>query len=161
MAQLAVAWVLQNDNVATAIIGASRPEQVDATSEPPGVKLDDDLLRKIDEVLDPTERDPPCARTLQGAEAYEPNTASHIAYRRSTSSSLAFRRAVPLLPRRHSAAGWVDRIDLRARQHPFRSGATRMMFAGPAPGLRVRHRCSLIVSGWARRVPPRTCRPVA
>ena len=29
MAQLAVAWVLQNDNVATAIIGASRPEQVD------------------------------------------------------------------------------------------------------------------------------------
>ena len=28
MAQLAVAWVLQNDNVATAIIGASRPEQL-------------------------------------------------------------------------------------------------------------------------------------
>jgi aryl-alcohol dehydrogenase-like predicted oxidoreductase len=64
MAQLAVAWVLQNDNVATAIIGASRPEQVDDNVRAAGVKLDDDLLRKIDEVIDPVvERDP--ARTLE------------------------------------------------------------------------------------------------
>jgi aryl-alcohol dehydrogenase-like predicted oxidoreductase len=64
MAQLAVAWVLQNDNVATAIIGASRPEQVDDNVRAAGVQLDDDLLRKIDEVIDPVvERDP--ARTLE------------------------------------------------------------------------------------------------
>ena len=64
MAQLAVAWVLQNDNVATAIIGASRPEQVGDNVRAAGVKLDDDLLRKIDEVIDPVvERDP--ARTLE------------------------------------------------------------------------------------------------
>ena len=35
LAQLAVAWVLQNDNVSAAIIGASRPEQVTRTSRPP------------------------------------------------------------------------------------------------------------------------------
>jgi aryl-alcohol dehydrogenase-like predicted oxidoreductase len=59
MAQLAVAWVLQNDNVASAIIGASRPEQVHDNAAAPGVKLEDDLLRTIDEVLDPVvERDP-------------------------------------------------------------------------------------------------------
>ena len=59
MAQLAVAWVLQNDNVAAAIIGASRPEQVHENVKAAGVKLDADLLAKIDEVLDPVvERDP-------------------------------------------------------------------------------------------------------
>jgi aryl-alcohol dehydrogenase-like predicted oxidoreductase len=62
MAQLAVAWTLQNDNVASAIIGASRPEQVTDNVAAAGVKLDDDLLAKIDQVLDPViERDP--ART--------------------------------------------------------------------------------------------------
>ena len=40
MAQLAVAWVLQNDNVAAAIIGASRPEQVGENVKAAGVKLD-------------------------------------------------------------------------------------------------------------------------
>ena len=39
MAALAVAWVLQNDNVATAIIGASRPEQVHDNVAAAGVKL--------------------------------------------------------------------------------------------------------------------------
>jgi aryl-alcohol dehydrogenase-like predicted oxidoreductase len=64
MAQLAVAWVLQNDNVATAIIGASRPEQVHDNVRAAGVKLDDDLLRKIDDLLDAiVERDP--AKTLE------------------------------------------------------------------------------------------------
>jgi aryl-alcohol dehydrogenase-like predicted oxidoreductase len=64
MAQLSVAWVLQNDNVATAIIGASRPEKVHDNVGAAGVKLEDDLLRKIDEVIEPVvERDP--ARTLE------------------------------------------------------------------------------------------------
>jgi aryl-alcohol dehydrogenase-like predicted oxidoreductase len=59
MAQLAVAWVLQNDNVASAIIGASRPEQVADNVKASGVKLDDDLLKAIDEALgDVVERDP-------------------------------------------------------------------------------------------------------
>ncbi|MBP2473810.1 aryl-alcohol dehydrogenase-like predicted oxidoreductase [Crossiella equi] len=52
MAQLAVAWVLQNPNVSSAIIGASRPEQVQENVKAAGVKLDADLLDKIDQVLD-------------------------------------------------------------------------------------------------------------
>jgi aryl-alcohol dehydrogenase-like predicted oxidoreductase len=52
MAQLAVAWVLQNQNVASAIIGATRPEQVQENVKAAGVKLDADVLKKIDEALD-------------------------------------------------------------------------------------------------------------
>jgi aryl-alcohol dehydrogenase-like predicted oxidoreductase len=51
MAQLAIAWVLQNPNVSSAIIGASRPEQVAENVKAAGVKLDADLMKKIDEVL--------------------------------------------------------------------------------------------------------------
>jgi aryl-alcohol dehydrogenase-like predicted oxidoreductase len=59
LAQLAVAWTLQNDNVSAAIIGATRPEQVTENVKASGVKLDDDALKKIDEVLDGViERDP-------------------------------------------------------------------------------------------------------
>ena len=59
MAGLAVAWVLQNDNVASALVGASRPEQVQDNVKAAGVRLDDGLLRRIDEVLgDAVQRDP-------------------------------------------------------------------------------------------------------
>ncbi|HEV7825415.1 MAG TPA: aldo/keto reductase family protein [Mycobacteriales bacterium] len=59
MAQLAIAWVLQNPNVSSAIIGASRPEQVSENVKAAGVKLDADLMKKIDEVLgDAVVRDP-------------------------------------------------------------------------------------------------------
>ncbi|MFD6665315.1 aldo/keto reductase family protein [Micromonospora chalcea] len=59
MPQLAVAWVLQNPNVASAIVGASRPEQVNDNVKAAGVKLDADLLKAIDEIVEPvTERDP-------------------------------------------------------------------------------------------------------
>jgi len=51
MAQLAVAWVLQNQNVAAAIIGATRPEQVEDNVKAAGVRLDDDLLSEIDEII--------------------------------------------------------------------------------------------------------------
>jgi aryl-alcohol dehydrogenase-like predicted oxidoreductase len=51
MAQLAVAWVLQNDNVAAAIIGASRPEQVAENVKASGVGLSADVLAQIDSVL--------------------------------------------------------------------------------------------------------------
>ena len=59
MAQLAVAWVLQNSNVASAIIGATRPEQVRENAAASGVRLSADLLEAIDEILEPiVERDP-------------------------------------------------------------------------------------------------------
>ncbi|GAA4093717.1 aldo/keto reductase family protein [Actinomadura miaoliensis] len=59
MAQLAVAWVLQNPNVSSAIVGASRPEQVRDNVKAAGVKLDADVLKRIDDVLGPVvERDP-------------------------------------------------------------------------------------------------------
>jgi aryl-alcohol dehydrogenase-like predicted oxidoreductase len=52
MAQLAVAWVLQNPNVASAIIGATRPEQVTENAKAAGVKLEPEVLAQIDKVLD-------------------------------------------------------------------------------------------------------------
>jgi len=51
MAQLAVAWVLQNDNVSAALVGASRPEQVVENVGAAGVRLDADVLHRIDEAL--------------------------------------------------------------------------------------------------------------
>ena len=50
MAQLAVAWVLQNPNVASALVGASRPEQVEDNVAAAGKKLDADLMKAIDDV---------------------------------------------------------------------------------------------------------------
>jgi aryl-alcohol dehydrogenase-like predicted oxidoreductase len=52
LAQLAVAWVLQNPNVASAIIGASRPEQVRENVKAAGVKLDASVMESIDKVLE-------------------------------------------------------------------------------------------------------------
>jgi aryl-alcohol dehydrogenase-like predicted oxidoreductase len=52
MAQLALAWVLRRDEVASAITGASRPEQVHANAAASGVKLSDETLAAIDEALD-------------------------------------------------------------------------------------------------------------
>ena len=51
MGQLAVVWVLQNENVAAAIVGASKPEQITANAKAAGVKLPDDAMKKIDEIL--------------------------------------------------------------------------------------------------------------
>jgi aryl-alcohol dehydrogenase-like predicted oxidoreductase len=59
MAQLAIAWVLQHDTVAAAIIGASRPEQVTENVKASGVRLEPEVMRRIDEVLgDAVVRDP-------------------------------------------------------------------------------------------------------
>jgi aryl-alcohol dehydrogenase-like predicted oxidoreductase len=59
MAQLAIAWVLANDNVATALVGASRPEQIASNAEAAGVTLDADVLTRIDDILgDLPETDP-------------------------------------------------------------------------------------------------------
>jgi aryl-alcohol dehydrogenase-like predicted oxidoreductase len=51
MAQLALAWVLREDNVAAAIIGASRPEQVEENAAASDIELDAKTLRAIDEAV--------------------------------------------------------------------------------------------------------------
>ncbi|GAA1724806.1 aldo/keto reductase family protein [Microbacterium paludicola] len=51
MPQLAIAWVLQNPNVAAALVGASRPEQLADTVKASGVKLEADVMTAIDEAL--------------------------------------------------------------------------------------------------------------
>jgi aryl-alcohol dehydrogenase-like predicted oxidoreductase len=51
MAQLALAWVLREPNVASAIVGASRPEQVDQNVAASGIELDESTLAAIDEAI--------------------------------------------------------------------------------------------------------------
>ena len=62
--QLAVAWVLQNPNIAAAIIGASRPEQVTNNVKAVGVKLPQEVMQKIDEVLAPVAETDPAKTTV-------------------------------------------------------------------------------------------------
>jgi voltage-dependent potassium channel beta subunit len=50
-AQLAVAWTLQNPAVSAAIIGATRPEQVRENAKAAGIRLEEEVLRQIDEIL--------------------------------------------------------------------------------------------------------------
>ncbi len=58
MSQLAIAWVLQNDNVAAALVGASRPEQVTENVKAAGVRIPEELMTKVDEALgDVVEKD--------------------------------------------------------------------------------------------------------
>jgi aryl-alcohol dehydrogenase-like predicted oxidoreductase len=71
MAQLAVAWVLQNDNVAAALVGASRPEQVAENVKASGVTIPAELMKQIDDALaGVVERDP--AKTLEGMPKKRP-----------------------------------------------------------------------------------------
>jgi aryl-alcohol dehydrogenase-like predicted oxidoreductase len=51
MAQLAIAWVLCEPNVASAIVGASRPEQVEDNASASGIELDEQTLAAIDEAV--------------------------------------------------------------------------------------------------------------
>jgi aryl-alcohol dehydrogenase-like predicted oxidoreductase len=51
LAQLALAWVLRQGNVASAIVGASRPAQVRANAAASGVTLDAQTLAAVDEAL--------------------------------------------------------------------------------------------------------------
>ncbi|WP_299038649.1 aldo/keto reductase family protein [uncultured Pseudokineococcus sp.] len=72
MAQLAIAWVLQNEDVATAIIGASRPEQVADNAAAAGVEIPADVMARIDEALgDAVVTDP--GRTAQNAPQQRPS----------------------------------------------------------------------------------------
>ena len=59
LAQLALAWVLHNRHVTSAVIGASRPEQISENAEAAEARLDEDIMTSIDDVLgDIIERDP-------------------------------------------------------------------------------------------------------
>lgn len=59
MPQLALAWVLSHNSVAAALVGASRPEQVEENVKAAGVKLDEATMTAIDEVIGHlAERDP-------------------------------------------------------------------------------------------------------
>lgn len=51
MAQFALAWVLQNNNVAGAIVGASKPEQISSNIAATGVKIPAEIMAKVDEIL--------------------------------------------------------------------------------------------------------------
>jgi aryl-alcohol dehydrogenase-like predicted oxidoreductase len=68
MAQLAIAWVLQNKNVASAIVGATKPEQLDDNVKAAGVVLDAATMKSIDNVLgdivvtDPRKTESPTTR---------------------------------------------------------------------------------------------------
>lgn len=69
-AQLSLAWVLSNPNVASAIIGASRPEQVESNAKASGVTLSSDVLSAIDDVMGGlAERDPSKTQMPAGREA--------------------------------------------------------------------------------------------
>ena len=66
MVQMALAWVLREENVASAIIGASRPEQVHSNVEASGIELSEDTLVAIDEALgDVVVRGPELANFVQ------------------------------------------------------------------------------------------------
>jgi aryl-alcohol dehydrogenase-like predicted oxidoreductase len=70
MAQLSLAWVLQNKNVASAIMGASRPEQIAGNVAAAGVKLDPAILDKIDAAIGSiAERDPAQTKSPASREA--------------------------------------------------------------------------------------------
>ena len=63
MAQLALAWVLGNDNVSAAIIGATRPEQVADNVKASGVTLTDDVRKAMDDALAPVAEFDPAKTT--------------------------------------------------------------------------------------------------
>ncbi|HWS58243.1 MAG TPA: aldo/keto reductase family protein [Actinotalea sp.] len=70
MAQLAIAWVLQNRNVASAIIGASRPEQVADNVKASGVVLDQGTMDAIDHAVGSlAELDPGQTKSPESREA--------------------------------------------------------------------------------------------
>jgi len=66
LAQLAVAWVLQNPNVSSAIIGATKPAQIKENVKASGVKLSTETMKAIDAVLGKLpERDPEKTKSPQ------------------------------------------------------------------------------------------------
>jgi hypothetical protein len=53
MAQFALAWVLQNPNVSSAIVGATKPQQITDNLKAVGVKIPQEIMQKVTEILAP------------------------------------------------------------------------------------------------------------
>ncbi|WP_456276218.1 aldo/keto reductase family protein [Bacillus sp. AK128] len=51
LSQLALAWILRHPGVASALVGASKPEQIEENAKATGVKLSSDIVNKIEEIL--------------------------------------------------------------------------------------------------------------
>ena len=70
MAQFGLAWVLANPNVSSAIVGASRPEQISDNVKAVGVEIPSEIMTQVDEILsglivtDPSETKSPPARLV-------------------------------------------------------------------------------------------------
>jgi len=59
LAQFSIAWVLQNKNIAAAIVGASKPEQIASNIKASGVEIPTELMKQADDILgDSIVRDP-------------------------------------------------------------------------------------------------------
>lgn len=64
LAQLAIAWVLRHPNVASALVGASRPEQIASNVAAAGVALEEDAWAAVDQVIGSlAQRDPALTRS--------------------------------------------------------------------------------------------------
>jgi aryl-alcohol dehydrogenase-like predicted oxidoreductase len=70
MAQFGLAWVLANPNVSSAIVGASKPEQISDNVKAVGVEIPTEIMNQVDQVLaglivsDPAETKSPPARLV-------------------------------------------------------------------------------------------------
>jgi aryl-alcohol dehydrogenase-like predicted oxidoreductase len=51
MAQLAIAWILRRSEVTSCIVGATKPEQLEQTAAASGVKLSEEIIRRIEDVM--------------------------------------------------------------------------------------------------------------
>jgi hypothetical protein len=157
LAQLAVAWVLQNPNVSSAIVGASRPEQVRDNVAAAGVKLEADLMARIDEVLegvvttDPSKTESPrpapdgcCPRPLScSAGRGQPHRAVHLALvlEQGDLGDAGAEQLAPVLADPGLGVGLVGVLRARRRvQRHDRLPARVLVAPGPGPSgcLRVR-----------------------
>jgi aryl-alcohol dehydrogenase-like predicted oxidoreductase len=70
MAQFGLAWVLANPNISSAIVGASRPEQITDNVKAVGVEIPNEIMKQVDQILaglivsDPAETKSPPARLV-------------------------------------------------------------------------------------------------
>ena len=126
MAQLCLAWVLRQDNVAAAIVGASRPEQVHENARAADVRLSDDTLRAIDEALCSV-ADPRSGGVVSSGSMRQPPSGAAVACHSSSKPSSGVgrsrRRPVPRAPR--PARAGAPRAPRCARAPGHRSTSTR------------------------------------
>ena len=147
MATLALAWVLRRSEVASAITGASRPEQVHANAAASGVKLSDDLLAAVDQALgdvpitEPTSPLPlrPASSTADQA-ALAPGRRPHLRRRRRADALSFSPRASRLMtaesvPGRPQGRPRATGMSLRSGWRSRRRGCAGRCATTAGPGL--------------------------